>query len=90
MDKTSLILAVRQQGLCPPLPAGADRRIRVRTGQSTRVDQLVRGLEEDAPQASLHHRRDGGADERHNLRLVHSECHRQHHAFDGKRATQPC
>ncbi|WP_369383238.1 hypothetical protein [Streptomyces sp. cg36] len=24
------------------------------------------------------------------LTLVHSECHRQHHAGDGKRATQPC
>ncbi|MET8009731.1 HNH endonuclease [Streptomyces sp. NPDC005271] len=29
--------------------------------------------------------RDGGTDERNNLRLVHSECHRRHHAGDGKR-----
>ncbi|WP_329404391.1 HNH endonuclease [Streptomyces melanogenes] len=34
---------------------------------------------------SLHFRRDGGTDERNNLRLVQSECHRQHHAGDGKR-----
>ncbi|MEU2587940.1 HNH endonuclease [Streptomyces avermitilis] len=32
----------------------------------------------------------GGTDERNNLRLVHSECHRQHHAGDGKRTTEPC
>jgi len=36
------------------------------------------------------YRRDGGTDERANLRLVHSECHRQHHEGDGKRAAQPC
>ncbi|MFD3580441.1 HNH endonuclease [Streptomyces sp. NPDC058644] len=33
------------------------------------------------------YRQDGGTDERNNLRLVHSECHRQHHADDSKRAT---
>ncbi|WP_331761339.1 MULTISPECIES: HNH endonuclease [unclassified Streptomyces] len=31
------------------------------------------------------YRRDGGADSRTNLRLVHADCHRQHHASDGKR-----
>ncbi|WP_257138634.1 HNH endonuclease [Streptomyces sp. rh34] len=33
------------------------------------------------------YRRDSGTDERNNLRPVHFECHRQHHAGDGKRAT---
>ncbi|MEU3430550.1 HNH endonuclease [Streptomyces gardneri] len=33
------------------------------------------------------YRRDGGTDERNNLRLVHSECRRQHHAGDGDRTT---
>ncbi|MFI8193882.1 HNH endonuclease [Streptomyces sp. NPDC085946] len=33
------------------------------------------------------YRRAGGTDERNNLRLVHSECHRQHHAGDGERPT---
>ncbi|MFD3844098.1 HNH endonuclease [Streptomyces sp. NPDC058642] len=32
------------------------------------------------------YRREGGSDERTNLRLVHSACHRQLHAQDGKRA----
>ncbi|MFJ7241868.1 HNH endonuclease [Streptomyces olivaceus] len=33
------------------------------------------------------YRRNGGRDERNNLRLVHSECHRQHHGGDGERIT---
>ncbi|MET9142260.1 HNH endonuclease [Streptomyces sp. NPDC004042] len=31
------------------------------------------------------YRRHGGSDESKNLRLVHSECHRQHHAGDSDR-----
>ncbi|MFB8036109.1 HNH endonuclease [Streptomyces sp. NPDC056004] len=43
---------------------------------------------EEARHRLLRHRREvGGTDERTNLRLVHSECHRQHHAGDGKRTT---
>ncbi|MFE2511554.1 HNH endonuclease, partial [Streptomyces naganishii] len=34
------------------------------------------------------YRRDGGSDERTNLRLVHADCHRQHHAGDHRRAKQ--
>ncbi|MER5659925.1 HNH endonuclease [Streptomyces mirabilis] len=34
----------------------------------------------------LIYRRDGGSDERGNLRLVHAECHRRHHAGDHERA----
>ncbi|MEV5834483.1 RNA-guided endonuclease TnpB family protein [Nocardia sp. NPDC052112] len=32
------------------------------------------------------YRRDGGPDEGRNLRLIHAECHRQHHAKDGDRS----
>ncbi|MEU6059216.1 HNH endonuclease [Streptomyces sp. NPDC047097] len=31
------------------------------------------------------YRRHGGSDESKNLRLVHSECHRQYHAGDSDR-----
>lgn len=36
------------------------------------------------------YRRDGGSDERTNLRLVHADCHRQHHAGDGGGTTSLC
>ncbi|WP_109002432.1 HNH endonuclease [Streptomyces rishiriensis] len=32
------------------------------------------------------HRRDGGSDGRSDLRLVHAECDRRHHAGDHERA----
>jgi RNA-directed DNA polymerase len=88
VDKTSIALAARQKGICPlckqPLISGAE-------------------YEPDSPRewaawfaASMkplhkHHfiyRRDGGPDTRTNLRLVHAECHRQHHAGDHRRATE--
>ncbi|MFD4532831.1 HNH endonuclease, partial [Kitasatospora sp. NPDC058492] len=86
VDKTSIALAARQKGICPlckqPLISGAE-------------------YEPDSPRewaawfaASMkplhkHHfiyRRDDGPDTRTNLRLVHAECHRQHHAGDHRRA----
>ncbi|MEU3743414.1 HNH endonuclease [Streptomyces sp. NPDC032198] len=36
------------------------------------------------------YRRDGGSDGRPNFRLVHAECHRQHHAGDGRRTASLC
>ncbi|MFE0379839.1 HNH endonuclease [Streptomyces inhibens] len=44
------------------------------------------------PRERLHkhhftNRRNGGSDESKNLRLVHSECHRQQHANDGGKQT---
>lgn len=87
MDKTSLVLAVRQQGLCP---------------LCTQALIVGAGYEPDSPREWInwfaaskkmldkHHftyRRDGGRDERTNLRLVHSEYHCQHHAGDGRWAT---
>ncbi|MFC9616433.1 HNH endonuclease [Streptomyces sp. NPDC056938] len=78
MDETSLLLAVRQQGLCPlckqALIVGAEYE-----PDSPRewINWFV------ASKKMLHkhyftYRRDGGTDERNNLRLVHSECRRQH------------
>ncbi|MGW2540214.1 HNH endonuclease [Kitasatospora sp. NPDC001574] len=43
--------------------------------------------ERDGHKHRFTYRRHGGTDERNNLRLVHSECHRQHHAGDSKRTT---
>ncbi|MFE4337275.1 group II intron reverse transcriptase/maturase [Streptomyces sp. NPDC056831] len=90
MDKTSLALAVRQRGLCPlckqALIVGAEY-------EPDSPREWINWFAASKKMLHKHHftyRRDGGTDERNNLRLVHSECHRQHHAGDGKRATQPC
>ncbi|WP_343236557.1 group II intron reverse transcriptase/maturase [Streptomyces griseus] len=85
MDKISLTLAARQKGICPlcgqALIAGAEYE-----PDSPRewIDWF------DAMKKRLHkhhftYRRHGGSDESKNLRLVHSECHRQHHAGDSDR-----
>ncbi|MGW2410550.1 group II intron reverse transcriptase/maturase [Streptomyces sp. NPDC001739] len=85
MDKISLTLAARQKGICPlcgqALIAGAEYE-----PDSPRewIDWF------DAMKKRLHkhhftYRRHGGSDESKNLRLVHSECHRQHHSGDGDR-----
>ncbi|MCX5056929.1 group II intron reverse transcriptase/maturase [Streptomyces sp. NBC_00452] len=85
MDKTSLVLAVRQKGLCPlcrqPLIAGAEY-------EPDSPREWINWFAASKKALHKHHfayRRDGGSDERKNLRLVHSECHLQHHAGDGKR-----
>ncbi|MFD9721940.1 reverse transcriptase domain-containing protein [Streptomyces sp. NPDC059076] len=87
MDKTSLLLAVRQQGLCPlckqALIVGAEY-------EPDSPREWINWFAASKKMLHKHHftyRRDGGTDERNNLRLVHSECHRQHHAGDGKRTT---
>lgn len=85
MDKISLTLAARQKGICPlcgqALIVGAEYE-----PDSPRewIDWF------DAMKKRLHkhhftYRRHGGSDESKNLRLVHSECHRQHHAGDSDR-----
>ncbi|MEU7045933.1 group II intron reverse transcriptase/maturase [Streptomyces varsoviensis] len=87
MDKTSLLLAVRQQGLCPlckqALIAGAEY-------EPDSPREWINWFAASKKMLHKHHftyRRNGGGDERNNLRLVHSECHRQHHAGDGERTT---
>ncbi|MGS2648427.1 HNH endonuclease [Streptosporangium sp. LJ11] len=48
----------------------------------------VQWFEASKKALNKHHfvyRRDGGTDERSNLRLVYADCHRQHHAGDGNR-----
>ncbi|MFI1700321.1 group II intron maturase-specific domain-containing protein [Streptomyces bobili] len=87
MDKTSLLLAVRLQGLCPlcksALIVGAEY-------EPDSPREWINWFAASKKMLDKHHfayRRDGGTDERNNLRLVHSECRRQHHAGDGKRAT---
>ncbi|MET9619112.1 group II intron reverse transcriptase/maturase [Kitasatospora indigofera] len=90
MDKTSLVLAVRQQGLCPlckqALIAGAEY-------EPDSPREWMNWFAASKKMLHKHHftyRRDGGTDERTNLRLVHSECHRQHHAGDRERTTSTC
>ncbi|MFI2262703.1 group II intron reverse transcriptase/maturase [Streptomyces tubercidicus] len=85
MDKTSLYLAFRQQGLCP-LCGGA-----LITGAEYEPDnprEWIEWFEAVARRLHRHHfayRRNGGGDDRNNLRLVHADCHRQHHETDDKR-----
>ncbi|MFE5826672.1 HNH endonuclease [Streptomyces erythrochromogenes] len=89
MDKTSLVLAVRQ-GLCPlckqALIAGAEY-------EPDSPREWINWFAASKKMLHKHdftYRRHGGSDERNNLRLVHSECHRQHHAGDGERTTSTC
>jgi RNA-directed DNA polymerase len=88
MDKVSLSLAHRQKGLCPlcrqALIPGAEYE-----PESPR--EWIAWFAASRKALNKHHfvyRRDGGTDERKNLRLVHAECHRQHHAHDGRRARE--
>ncbi|PCG83469.1 group II intron reverse transcriptase/maturase [Streptomyces sp. WZ.A104] len=90
MDKSSLILAARQKGVCPlckqALIVGAEY-------EPDSPREWINWFAASKKMLHKHHftyRRDGGTDERTNLRLVHSECHRQHHAGDGRRATSSC
>ncbi|MEW1687516.1 group II intron reverse transcriptase/maturase [Streptomyces sp. NPDC091265] len=85
MDRTSLYLAARQRGVCPlckqALIVGAEY-------EPDSPREWMNWFSASKKMLHKHHftyRRDGGSDERTNLRLVHSDCHRQHHACDGKR-----
>ncbi|WP_432097671.1 group II intron reverse transcriptase/maturase [Streptomyces sp. bgisy100] len=86
MDKRSLSLAYRQKGLCPlcrqALIAGAEY-------EPDSPREWINWFAASAKMLHKHHlvyRRDGGSDEGKNLRLIHAECHRQHHAKDGARS----
>ncbi|MFF3465340.1 group II intron reverse transcriptase/maturase [Streptomyces sp. NPDC001984] len=86
MDKVSLSLAYKQKGLCPlcnqALIAGAEY-------EPDSPREWINWFAASKKMLNKHHfvyRREGGSDERTNLRLVHSACHRQLHAQDGKRA----
>jgi RNA-directed DNA polymerase len=86
MDKTSIYLAYKQKGLCPlceqALIVGAEY-------EPEEPRQWIDWFAAQTKALHKHHlfvyRRDGGSDDRTNLRLVHSECHRAHHAADGRR-----
>ncbi|MFI0977743.1 group II intron reverse transcriptase/maturase [Streptomyces sp. NPDC021093] len=89
VDRMSISLAARQRGICPlckqPLIFGAEY-------EPDDVRSWAAWFSASMKQLHKHHfvqRRDGGTDDRTNLRLVHAECHRQHHAVDnGTRARQ--
>lgn len=85
MDRLSLHLAFNQKGLCPlcrqALIAGAEY-------EPENPREWIKWFTASTKTLHKHHfvyRRDGGSDEKTNFRLVHAECHRQHHAKDGKR-----
>ncbi|WP_176739500.1 group II intron maturase-specific domain-containing protein, partial [Streptomyces sp. EN16] len=84
MTPSKVQLAYRQKGLCSicrtDLIEGAEY-------QPDNVREWVEWFE--AMRYRLHadhliYRRDGGEDHSSNLRLVHAECHRIHHANDGQ------
>ncbi|MFJ2862581.1 group II intron reverse transcriptase/maturase [Kitasatospora sp. NPDC087314] len=85
MDKTSLALAAAQKGRCPlckqALIAGAEY-------EPDSPREWIEWFAASKKMLNKHHfvyRRHGGSDDRSNLRLVHADCHRQHHAGDGSR-----
>lgn len=84
MGRTSVQLAYRQQGLCPlcgtTLITGAEY-------EPDSPREWVQWFSAVAKTLHKHHfvyRRDGGGDSLSNLRLVHADCHRQHHEADDK------
>jgi len=86
-DKMSINLAARQKGVCPlcqqPLISGAEYEPDSPREWAAWFSASMKPLHK-------HHfiyRRDGGSDNRNNLRLVHADCHRQQHAGDHRRAT---
>nr|WP_281291962.1 group II intron maturase-specific domain-containing protein [Streptomyces tailanensis] len=90
MDKVSLTLAARQKGVCPlckqALIAGAEY-------EPDSPREWMNWFAASKKMLHKHHfvyRRDGGSDERTNLRLVHADCHRQHHAGDDRRTASLC
>jgi RNA-directed DNA polymerase len=83
MDRVTVSLAARQKGVCvlckQPLIFGADFEPDNVREWAAWFSALMKPLHK-------HHfvyRREGGTDDWANLRLVHAECHRQHHAADG-------
>ena len=85
MDKTSLNLAMRQKGICPlcGLPLIGEAEF-----EPDNPREWIEWFDAVRKRLHKHHfvyRRNGGADTTANLRLVHGECHRQHHANDGNR-----
>ncbi|MFI6287617.1 group II intron reverse transcriptase/maturase [Streptomyces sp. NPDC051018] len=90
MGKTSLLLAARQKGVCPlcreALIEGAEY-------EPDNVREWIAWFSASRKLLHKHHlvyRRDGGTDARANLRLVHADCHRQHHANDVNRTVSSC
>jgi RNA-directed DNA polymerase len=85
MDKTSLSLAFRQQGLCPlcegTLIVGAEYEPDNPRAWIEWFETVVKRLHKHL----FVYRRDGGGNDVKNLRLVHADCHRQHHEADDKR-----
>jgi RNA-directed DNA polymerase len=90
MDKVSLSLAYKQKGLCPlrnqALIAGVEY-------EPDSPREWINWFAASKKMLHKHHfvyRRDGGSDDRTNLRLVYSACHRQLHAQDGVQAKCNC
>ncbi|MCO6011761.1 group II intron reverse transcriptase/maturase [Actinoallomurus purpureus] len=82
LDKRTFSMAYLQKGLCPvcrqDLIAGA-------TYQPDNPREWIEWFAVSKRRLERHHlvyRSLGGSDARSNLRLVHSECHQQHHAGD--------
>lgn len=87
MDKLSLSLAYRQKGLCPLCRQALIPGIEY---EPENAREWITWFAASKKALNKHHfvyRRDGGTDDRKNLRLVHADCHRQLHAKDGSRAS---
>ncbi|MEV7960300.1 group II intron reverse transcriptase/maturase [Streptomyces sp. NPDC088141] len=85
MTTAKVALAARQHGLCPlcrkDLIAGAEYEPDNVRDWVDWFEAMRHRLHED----HLVYRRHGGSDDPKNMRLVHAECHRLHHAGDGRR-----
>ncbi|MBB4679323.1 RNA-directed DNA polymerase [Crossiella cryophila] len=84
-DRMSVALADRQKGICPlckqPLVAGAEYEPDNVRDWARWFTASMKPLQRQR----LVLRRDGGSDEKPNLRLVHAECLRQLHAAQGRK-----
>ncbi|MFC4000057.1 group II intron maturase-specific domain-containing protein, partial [Nocardiopsis sediminis] len=85
MDQASLYLAWKQKGVCPLC---SQALIGEAEYEPDNPREWIEWFAASKRTLNKHHfvyRRDGGSDHKSNLRLVHAECHRQHHAKDGTR-----
>jgi RNA-directed DNA polymerase len=85
MDQASLYLAWKQKGICPLCFQALIGEAEYEPDNPREWIEWFAATKRTLNKHHFVYRRDGGSDHKSNLRLVHAECHRQHHAKDGTR-----
>ncbi|MFJ5817392.1 group II intron reverse transcriptase/maturase [Streptomyces sp. NPDC093108] len=82
MTLSKVYLANRQKGLCPICRTGLIQGAEYEPDNVREWVQWFEAMRSRLHEDHLVYRQHGGSDDRNNLRLVHAECHRLHHAGD--------